>query len=191
MRLETMANRLQSTSLEPRVPGAMQDDYKAIRTSLESALADLRSISAGLMLPEIDDLSIAEIAARAIRDYEHKSGAKVTFDAAGPAVEVSMPVKITLFRLLQEALANGFRHANAKDQLVRIRIVANTLTVAVSDGGPGFDTSAAVMAGRIGLAGMRERIQALGGSFELHSSPGQGTTIEAILPTRVPGDDRE
>ena len=99
--------------------------------------------------------------------------------------------QIETFSLKTYDLLSRFRHANAKDQLVRIRIVANTLTVAVSDGGPGFDTSAAVMAGRIGLAGMRERIQALGGSFELHSSPGQGTTIEAILPTRVPGDDRE
>jgi signal transduction histidine kinase len=191
MRLDTMANRLQPGSLEPRVPGALQDDYKAIRTGLESALADLRSISAGLMLPEIDDLSVAEVAARAVRDYERKSGAKVMLDASGPAVAVSMPVKITLYRLLQEALANGFRHADAKDQLVRIRIDANALTVEVSDGGPGFDTSEVVVAGRIGLAGMRERIQALGGSFELHTSPGKGTTIEAILPTRVPGDDHE
>lgn len=191
MRLETVANRFQHVTAELGIPDSMQGDFKAIRTALDAALADLRSISAGLMLPETDGLSTTEIAARAVRDYEHKSGAKVMFDASGTAIDVSLPVKITLYRLLQEALANGFRHADAADQRVRLRITDDTLTVEVSDGGPGFDASEVVVAGRIGLAGMRERIQALGGSFDLQTSPGNGTTIRAILPTLVPGDDDE
>ncbi len=191
MRLETVANRYRQAASESGVPGALDDDFKAIRTGLEAALADLRAISAGLTLPEIDGLSTTEIAARAIRDYEYKSGAKVALSATGSARDVSLSVNITLYRLLQEALANGFRHANAMDQAVRLVLSDRELTVEVSDAGPGFDVDDVAVAGRIGLAGMRERIQALGGSFRLRSSPGHGTTITAILPTSVPGADHD
>jgi signal transduction histidine kinase len=179
MRLEAIASRYQ------------QDDLDAIRTGLESALGDLRSISAGLLLPEINHLSTNEIAGRALRDYERKTGAKVTLATTGDPVEVSLPVKITLYRLLQESLANGFRHASGIDQRVALSHSASQLIVEVRDGGPGFDASEAASAGRVGLAGMRERVQALGGSFELHAALGHGTLIKASLPTRVPGVDDE
>jgi signal transduction histidine kinase len=179
MRLEAIASRYQ------------QNDLEAIRTGLESALGDLRSISAGLLLPEINDLSTNEIAGRALRDYERKTGAKVTLATTGDPVEVSLPVKITLYRLLQESLANGFRHASGIDQRVALSHSASQLIVEVRDDGPGFDASEAASAGRVGLAGMRERVQALGGSFELHAALGHGTLIKASLPTRVPGVDDE
>jgi signal transduction histidine kinase len=167
------------------------EEFRVIRTSLQSAMADLRAISAGLQLPEIDKLSISEIAARAIRDYERKTGATVTLNAVNGQAPASLSVKITLYRLLQESLMNGFRHANGSAQHVEARVEDGRLTVEVSDLGAGFNPAAIVPEGHLGLIGMRERVEILGGSFDLQSTVGQGTTIRVTLPLVVPGLEQE
>ena len=167
------------------------EEFRVIRTSLQSALADLRAISAGLQLPEIDKLSIHEIAARAIRDYERKTGATVSLNTVNGQAPASLSVKITLYRLLQESLVNGFRHANGAAQHVEARAEDGRLTVEVSDRGAGFNPAAIVPEGHLGLVGMRERVEILGGSFELQSTVGQGTTIRVTLPLVVPGLEQE
>jgi signal transduction histidine kinase len=167
------------------------EEFKTIRTAMQSALTDLRAISAGLQLPEIDKLSPCEIAARAIRDYERKTGAAVTLDSRSGTQPMSLSVKITLYRLLQESLANGFRHAAGSGQHVEVRAEKDRLMVEVSDRGEGFDPGLASTEGHMGLAGMRERIEILGGSFDLQSRPGQGTRIRVALPMAVPGLEDE
>ena len=134
-------------------------EFRTIRTAMQSALADLRAISAGLQLPEIDKLSPCEIAARAVRDYERKTGATVTLDTRSGTAPMSLSVKITLYRLLQKSLANGFRHAGGSGQHIEIRADEDRLLVHVSDRGDGFDPGVAATQGRMGLAGMRERIE--------------------------------
>ena len=167
------------------------EEFKAIRTAMQSALTDLRAISAGLQLPEIEKLSPCEIAARAIRDYERKTGATVALNTTSGTAPMSLSVKITLYRLLQESLANGFRHAGGSGQHVEVRAEEHRLLVDVSDFGEGFDSDVAATEGHMGLAGMRQRIEILGGSFELQSRPGQGTRIRVVLPLAVPGMDDE
>ena len=167
------------------------EGFQTIRTALQSALTDLRAISAGLQLPEIDKLSPCEIAARAIRDYERKTGATVTLDSTSGTSPLSLSVKITLYRLLQESLANGFRHAGGSGQHVQVRADEARLMVSVSDRGEGFNPGGVVPDGHTGLAGMRERVEILGGSFDLQSTPGQGTNIRVTLPLVVPGMDLE
>jgi hypothetical protein len=83
----------------------LREDLAAVHAGLESALSDLRAVCAGLRLPEIAELSTYDVAARAVRDYEGKTGAKVKLDTMGDPVQAALPVKITLYRLLQESLA--------------------------------------------------------------------------------------
>ena len=172
-------------------PLSRTEEFRVIRTSLQSAMADLRAISAGLQLPEIDKLSISEIAARAIRDFARKTDATVTLNTVNGNAPACLSVKITLYRLLQESLANGFRHANGSAQHVEIKAENSRLTVEVSDCGAGFDPAAIVPEGHLGLVGMRERVEILGGSFDLQSKVGQGTTIRVTLPLLVPGLEQE
>ncbi len=159
---------------------------RPINSAIQSALADLRLISADLRMPEIDRMSLNEIAARAVRDYESKTGVNVVLLASVSSTAASLPVKIALYRLLQEALANGFRHAAGAGQRVDIRNEDRRLLVEISDKGPGFDQHAAIKEGHIGLFGMRERVELLGGSFDLQSKPGLGTVIRLNLPMLVP-----
>jgi signal transduction histidine kinase len=164
--------------------------FNPVRSALQSALTDLRAISAGLRLPDIDQLSIDEIAARTVRDYEGKTGARVAQKIAG-GIDASLSVKITLYRLLQEALANGFLHASGSGQQVEVKEVNGCLIIEVTDSGSGFDPTAAMKAGRHGLAGMQERVEILGGSFDLVSAPSQGTLIRVSLPLIMSGVEHE
>lgn len=172
-------------------PFSASREFGAIRTLLQSALNDLRAISAGLQLPEVDKLSVGEIASRALRDYERKTGVKVILNATNGQACASLPVKITLYRLLQASLVNGFHHANGAEQRVAVKAEEGRLMVEVRDSGPGFDPATISTDGHFGLAGMRDRVEILGGSFDLQSASGQGTTIRVSLPLVVPGLEHE
>jgi signal transduction histidine kinase len=189
MGLESIIGRRKSGSTLSTSSTTLKEDLDAVRSGLQSALADLRAISAGLRLPEIEGLDSAEIAARAVRDFERKTGSRVMINVSGEPVEIALPVKITLYRFLQESLANGFRHGRGIAQRVALSYVGDNLVVKVADGGPGFDASAGPVATHGGIMGMRERVQALGGSFDLKTAPGSGTEITASLPVHVPGVD--
>ncbi len=161
---------------------AANDDFGTIQSALRSALADMRTILAGLRLPEIGQLTIAETAERAVRDFERKTGAQVALAVSNLPAEAPLSVKITLYRILQESLANGFRHAKGDSQRVSIAGKEVQLIVEISDDGPGFNKRAVLADDRLGLVGMRERVEILGGTFELESAQNNGTLIRARLP---------
>lgn len=159
--------------------------------AVQSALTDLRAISADLDLPDIEQLGLAEIAHRVVRDFQVKTGCRVTLTTLIPDVGATFRVKVTLYRLLQESLANTFRHAQGKDCRVALRGDSNVLVVEISDQGPGFDPLAAAKKGRLGLHGMRQRVEVLGGAFDLKSQPGLGTLIRVTLPLNSPAKEDE
>jgi signal transduction histidine kinase len=153
-----------------------------VRAAVQSALTDLRAISADLQLPDIHHLTLTELVARVVRDYETKTSAQVQLDSAVPDVNASTRIKITLCRVLQESLANCFRHAPGKNCHVTVRGSEESLTLEVRDEGPGFQPNSGRRHGRLGLAGMRERVEVVGGTFSIESAANQGTTVRAILP---------
>ena len=159
---------------------------ESVRASLKSALADLRAICGGLRLPDIEPLTLAEVTNRAVRDYERKSGATVIQDIGIAQEQGPLPVKIALYRLLQESLSNGLRHAGGTGQRVEIRTENDNLIIRVTDTGCGFDPAVAALKGGQGLVGMRERAELLGGAFQVISSPRQGTVIHVSLPLNTP-----
>jgi signal transduction histidine kinase len=150
--------------------------------AVQSALTDLRTISADLELPDIGQLGPAEIAERVVRDFQVKTGCRVTLTTRVPDVSATFRVKVTLYRLLQESLANTVRHAQCTDCRVALTGNADQLTIEISDKGPGFDLDTALEKGRLGLHGMRQRVEVLGGSFDLKTQHGSGTTIRVTLP---------
>ena len=106
----------------------------------------------------------------------------MAIDLDGTPERASLPVKITLYRLVQEALSNATRHAGGVGQAVALCYDAGRLHIEVSDAGPGFvDGGAAEWDKHLGLVGMRERVESLGGNFRVASVPGQGTKIMADL----------
>lgn len=162
--------------------GIISKDLDILQTALESSLKEIRSISTGLRLPELDELSPKEVTTRAVHNYQLKTQLFVDLTIADIPEDVPMPVKITLYRVLQEALFNGFHHADGKGQSVRVWGDIDKLYFEVSDTGTGIDLQTVSYKSNLGLAGMRERVEVLGGFFEIDSSNGHGTHIKVTLP---------
>ncbi|MEK7809691.1 MAG: sensor histidine kinase, partial [Chloroflexota bacterium] len=191
LRIESLAEVCANCVVAVTKGRAVSDDFRTIQTALQSALKDLRAIASGLRLPEVGTLSLAETAERAVRDYERKTGKMVALAIGGIPVDAPLPVKITSYRLLQESLANSYRHASGVDQRIDLKESDGQLIIEVTDAGQGFDPKIMNVDGRLGLAGMRERVEILGGTFEVQSEAGAGTTIRAHLPLAVPEVESE
>lgn len=161
---------------------AVATDLEVVQSSMQRALGEIRALSAGLGVPQLSALTLPETLARAVRVHEARSGTAVTLDLDGTPERASLPVKITLYRLVQEALVNAYRHAGGVGQRVALCYHAGQLHIEVADDGPGFrDGGPAEWDKHLGLIGMRERVESLGGNFRVESAPGQGTRVIADL----------
>jgi signal transduction histidine kinase len=160
-------------------------DYATVHDAVHDALAEIRAIAAGLRLPELAARSVPEVAARAVRDHERRSAIGVRLSVATDVPAAApLPVKIALFRSLQEGLSNATRHGGGVDVSARLWAEGGALFLEVSDRGPGFapESAATEGAGHLGLAAIRERAELLGGNCRVESAPGRGATVRVCWP---------
>ena len=146
-----------------------QREITAIRTSLIEAMAEIRSICNGLVLPHVETGGPTAIMDLAISAHEQRTGSQVQRPDKPISANLSTSEKIVVFRFIQEALNNAYRHGGGKNQAVSAGIKQGRLRVEVSDDGPGFDPSH-VRAEGLGLAGLKDRIESIGGQFDLTTS---------------------
>lgn len=157
-------------------------DLEKIRTSLSEAMRELRDISSGLALPELGRATLAEVVQMAVRAHERRTETRVDVELDFGALPAFAPVelKTCVYRLVQEALNNAFRHAQGKGQHVQAGADGSLVRVEISDSGPGFPSSVPGWSGRgLGLSGMRERIESLGGTMEIGAERDGGARIVA------------
>lgn len=154
-------------------------ETQAVKAHLDDAMTEIRSICSGLVLPHIETAASDEIIRQVARAHERRTGTKVRLKLAKVPQAISPPEKICIYRFVQEALNNCFRHAAGKGQAVTQRAEGRVLIIEVSDRGPGFDR-AAVHPGRLGLGGLRDRIESIGGTFEVETSA-SGTLLRMVL----------
>lgn len=143
-------------------------------------LKEVRTLSAGLTLPDIMRLGLAACLQKAADLHEERTGSIVTRQIGAMPAAVPAALQTCLYRFAQEGLNNAFRHAAGKGQVLQAQATGSTIEVAVDDSGPGF-ASAPPADGRspLGLVGLRNRIESLGGQFEISSKPGAGTRLTA------------
>jgi signal transduction histidine kinase len=182
MRIESLADVCGNCVQSVGRNGSVSEDFRTIHLALQSALTDLRAILRGLQLPEIEQLSLVETLQRAAADHQRKTGVAVPLTLSNAPEAAPLPVRITLFRVLQESLANGFRHGGGRNQRVSVTGSDGEVSVEVADDGPGFDPNALKVDGHFGLDWMRERVELLGGNFEVRSAFGKGVVVRASLP---------
>jgi signal transduction histidine kinase len=173
MRLDSLAPDTEAGRLEA----------VTVRAALDAALAEIRAISRGLALPDLDALGLREIVERAVDPHRHGAELAVSFEGPDDAA-MDASARICLYRFLQEALANALRHASGAPVAVRVRVSADAVTASVSDAGPGFDPAAIRVRpdGGSGLAGLRDRAESIGGGLEIVARPGAGATLTLTLP---------
>lgn len=148
---------------------------------------DLRRLSHDLHPAALEHRGLAA----ALRDHcgevERRHGLRVGLSLDGVGDSYPPEVALGLFRIVQEALANSVRHAEARTATVSLRVASGRAFLTATDDGHGFDPGAARSAGGVGLASLGERAQGLGGRCRITSAPGEGTRIEIILPLPAEG----
>lgn len=191
MQLRNLQDRLmEAPAAASAVPQPGAQDVAGISQAVEAAMADLRAIAANLELPDIEPLALDEVAERVVRDFVGKTRQEVQLSCAvAPDLRVPGRIKTTVYRLLQESLANVWRHARGSRCQVMVGADARSVVIEVNDRGPGFDLQVALASGRLGLSGMRQRVESLGGRFDLRSTQGQGTAMRVSLPLTEPEAD--
>ena len=144
--------------------------HESAETALaQQAMEELRSISAGLVLPELSALALPEVIALGIRRHEEVTGSTVEAHLGEMPGEVSADLKVCIYRVLQEGLANAHRHGAPGTAAVAAQYRGGWLTLEITNGlepaSAGPQTRAPRAPPRLGLAGMRSRLDAIGGSL--------------------------
>jgi signal transduction histidine kinase len=147
------------------------------RAQVAEALEEVRRLSRELRMPLLDDLGLEEALRRYLEEYR-KNGLEVEANLRVPPLPKEKEVAI--FRVVQEALTNVLRHAKARRVRVALWPEGERLFGLVEDDGQGFDPRETPPS--VGLLGMQERVQGLGGSLLVRSVPGQGTRVEFGVP---------
>lgn len=160
------------------------DTQETIRHALEDAIRDIRNLSRGLMLPELETMTLNETVSQIVRVHEERTSTSVSLELPADTIEAPTEVKICIYRFLQEALSNSYKHAKGRDPRVVISCTNGRLRVTVSDQGPGLRQDGAEPrsgATQLGLIGIRDRVETLAGIFRISSPPAGGTLVEIEL----------
>lgn len=169
----------------------MERELELIQGSLRRSLNEVRATSSGLLLPHLGGLTVAQTLDHVVRGHQRRTGVAPNLVPRALPEQAPLATKIALYRIVQEALGNASRHAAGAEVTVTVTGDGDHLLVEVADAGAGFDPAAAEGSEtHLGLVGMRERAESLGGQFRIESAPGRGTRAIATLPlTTVGGGD--
>ncbi|PZM16402.1 sensor histidine kinase [Rhizobium tubonense] len=166
-------------------PGAYADkrekEIASIKSTLDDAMREIRDICRGLVLPQIETLSLSELLDRVVLSHQQRTGTTVSLTNLTHPPTLTQTAKICVYRFVQEALNNAFRHGGGVEQSVHAIARGPKLTIEVRDRGDGFDLQS-LPTTSLGLAGLKERVESLGGEFEITTSP-EGTTVRMSLNT--------
>ena len=164
---------------------AARKDLQRILKLVRGTVSDARRIIANLRPTTLDDLGLVSTISLEV-DRLREEGYQVDYETDLGEERFPETLEIPLYRIIQEALTNMRKHAGARRVRVELRRVNGEVRLLVSDDGKGFDPAAAPLESgpgeRVGLVGMHERVGALGGTLEIDSRPGAGTSLAAAFP---------
>ena len=166
----------------------VQAAARRLRRVAAQTVDDIGRVARGLHPAVLDDLGLVEAVRRHGNDWARSFGIAVDLRLSGTIPHPLPPfVQTTTYRILQEALTNVARHAHARAVGVELTYEGTMLECVVRDDGVGFDTGTTRRrTSGLGLHGMRERVTLLGGSLDIESTPGWGTTVRARVPAPPP-----
>jgi signal transduction histidine kinase len=148
-------------------------------------LADIRKIAHRLRPPPLDDLGLVAAVRWHLDHIASLTSLNISFEVESQTPRLSSELELCCFRIIQEAVTNTMRHAQANNLVIRLQCSDKYLTLNLQDDGCGFD-AAVIYTGQsrypLGLLGMRERVAMSGGELRVTAAPGAGTGIHAVFP---------
>ncbi len=168
-------------------------ELAAMESTIDKSLKELRRVVIGLRPPALDELGLNHALRQSLEDLK-TNGLDCQFSQLGTPVRLPSSMEIAVYRVVQEALANVRKHANATKVNLRLQFHADKLLVEVRDNGTGFDLprtlDSAISVGHMGLLGMKQRAETLGGDIRIKTVGGTGTTIILSLPIQPQVEER-
>jgi PAS domain S-box-containing protein len=180
VKLETLHDRLVAA-----VPESSRM-VEGVQGGLQKSILELRRLMVELHPPALRERGLDA----ALTDYlagMQRAGIECHLESALGS-RLHADIEITLYRIIQEALMNVMKHANARDVWVSMHADDQEVTLSIRDDGDGFEMDREPnhpIGEHYGLIGMRERAEMVGGRWEIHSAPGEGTTVRVFLPMEV------
>jgi signal transduction histidine kinase len=169
-----------------RNPERVSARLAELETLTTSAWQDVRQFCDRLRPPGLDHVGLVPALTDLAEQDRLPAGPAGTLDVQGPEQRLSPDLELAVFRIVQEGLNNVHQHAQAQSVTVALRFAVDGLHVIVEDDGVGFTPPRLpyelVQQGHLGLAGMHERVQLVGGSLTVASAPGSGSRLHAFIP---------
>ena len=162
------------------------EELKNLKQTVKDSLREVRRIIFNLRPMTLDDLGLIPTIQRFLEELMEREGFTVHFEFHGRDKRLSNTYEVALFRLIQEAVNNAKKYAQADQVVVRVDFTPSFVKAAISDNGRGFDLekvrSEAAGKESFGLLSMKERIELLNGDLQIETGPGKGTAIKVALP---------
>ncbi|MES0279066.1 MAG: PAS domain S-box protein [Dehalococcoidales bacterium] len=178
-----------TTSNRLNLSAHMKQKMEDLRCQSVEALESLRRIAQDLRPRILDDLGLIPALEWMADSLIKNHGIEAQIEVSGQQRDLPSEVQLLLFRIAQEALNNIRRHTNASMALVTVEFGDDETLLSISDNGKGFEPpermSDMAGSGKLGLAGMQERAQLLGGRINISSQPGKGTTVTVHVPVKA------
>jgi signal transduction histidine kinase len=186
---DTLAHTLSGLSVQLEALKAYWDiDRETGRSILEQSLQathlgldETRRILKALRASPLDDLGLAPALRKMVEDAATRGNLSLDMPETSSLPPLSPDVEQCIYRVAQEAVANAVKHAGAKALKVALEYNEDKVILTVQDDGAGFDVKQGLEAGHFGLAGMQERARLVGGTLEIASRPGEGTTVRLAV----------
>ena len=163
--------------------GSMDD----LHVSASGILGDLRQVARDQRPTLLDDLGFVAALEWLISDSEGQADVETTLVVAGEAQRLDSETEVAFYRIAQEALRNAQEHAEANRIEITISFEDDRIDMGITDDGTGFHVPGSpgeyLRSGRLGLMGMHERAQLVGGSLEIQSNPDTGTVVKVQIPS--------
>ena len=179
-----------AVALRGLAPGSREtSSLEDARSIAENTLQGVRDLSQLLHPSMLDDFGLPEAVGAYLRSFSKRTGVRTELVQYGMEQRLAPEAEVCVYRIVQEALTNVARHSGARTATVTLARAADHLQMTVEDDGrgPGARGARLPASRGLGIIGMRERAQALGGTFVLEPRPGGGTRVSARIPV-TPGD---
>jgi signal transduction histidine kinase len=163
----------------------LKEKIASTQRLVEKSVEKVHRFARELRPSVLDDLGLIPALRSYIKEFTKRTGINIMFTTFAGIEKLDNFKRTVLYRVAQEALINVDRHAQASDVKLSIRYIRNVISMEIKDNGKSFQVEHVLLGRRnqrLGLLGMRERMEMINGSFDIKSLPGEGTTVRAFLP---------
>jgi len=160
----------------------LSHEFHIIKEALDSSIEEVRAISSGLVMPELEGMTLEESIRKVVIRHQSNAKVEVTQYYQDIPEDIPLPIRICAFRFVQEGLNNAHKHGQAEKCRVTAQFKEGVLHLSLKDNGMGFRKSQlGADGGHLGLMGLRDRVESLGGQFVINSELGVGTALKISI----------